>query len=80
MSGTHGTGDTFETVFDAAEATAFVYRSIHAGICGSMTTAVPAADRTAAEAEALRHGLLRSGAWATTANGYDHAPAARTTV
>ena len=78
MSSTRGTGDTFEIIFDPAEATAFVYRSIHAGICGPMTTAVPAADRIAAEAEALRHGLLRSGAWATA--GYDYTPAARINI
>lgn len=80
MTRTQSTGDRFEIVFAPVEGTAFVYRSIHAGICGPMTTNVPVPDRAAAEAEALHYGLLRSGPWATTANGYDYAPAARTTV
>lgn len=71
MTSTQSTQDRFEIVFDPAEGTAFVYWSVHAGVCGPMTTVVPVPDRTAAEAEVLRHGLLRCGPWATAANGYD---------
>ena len=77
---TQGPADTFEIIYDPAEGTAFVYRSIQAGICGPFTTRVPVPDRAGAEDEALRHGLLRSGAWTTAGNGYDYAPAERITL
>lgn len=67
--------DRFEVVYDPAEGTAFVYRSIWAGVCGPMTTRVPVEDREGAEVEALRYGLLRCGEWTQAGNGTEYAEA-----
>ncbi len=75
-----GPADTFEIVYEPTAGTAFIYRSIHAGICGPMTTRVHVCHRAAAEAEALRHGLLRSGPWTVAGSGHEHAAAERATL
>lgn len=52
---------TYEILLD--QGTSHVYRSLHAGVCGPWTAPVLVADRSDAEADALRYGLMRSGTW-----------------
>lgn len=72
--------ESFEIVYDPAEGTAFVYRSLWAGVCGPFTEPVPVAGTLDAEGEALRYGLMRTGEWRRTGNGSDVAPAERVTL
>ncbi len=67
----------YEILIDRTRGTTWIYRSVRAGVCAPWTTPTIVADRTGAEAEALRYGLVRSGPWTrSTFEDVEYAPAA----